>query len=312
MKKISVLIPCYNEHDNVVPMSEAVVKIFSEELSSYDYEIIFIDNNSNDGTRELLRSICSVNKKIKAIFNARNFGAMNSQYYGIMQTEGDCTILIYCDFQEPVDMLPVMVHEWEKGAEIVVMQKTQSKENKLMYFIRTCYYRLMKKFSDVEQYEHFDGFGLYDKKFVQLLRDIKDPKPYLRGTVAELGSRIKVITYTQNKRRAGKSSYNFMRLYDVAMTGLTSYTRAGLRAATLLGFITAFFSTFAGIFYLIQKILFWDTFTMGMGGLVTGMFFIGAVILIFLGLMGEYIISINQRLMNRPLVIEEERINFHE
>ena len=310
MKKISILIPCFNEHDNVVPMYEAVTKLMNESLSRYDYELLFIDNASTDGTRELLRGICSNDHRVRAILNARNFGMFNSQYHGMLQTSGDCTIMLYCDFQEPLELIPEMVRAWEEGSRIVVMQKTHSRENRLMYFVRTCYYKLMKNFSDVEQIEHFTGFGLYDKTFIQLMRDLKDPAPFLRGIVAEFGYKIKIIHYTQQRRRAGRTHFNFLALYDAAMYGFTAYTKFGLRAATLLGFITGIGSTFAGLVYLVAKILWWDKFSVGIAPIVTGMFFLGAVILIFLGLMGEYIISINRRLMNRPLVIEEERINF--
>lgn len=310
MKKISILIACYNEKDNVVPMSEAVVDVLTTKLSDYDYEIIFIDNDSTDGTRELLRKICAGNPKIKAILNARNFGALNSGYYGLLQTTGDCTICLVCDFQDPVELVPDMVKAWEDGAKIVVMQKTHSEENRFMYFIRSCYYKLMKNFSEINQIEHFTGFGLYDKSFVQVLRDLKDPVPFLRGIVAELGYKIKIIPYTQAKRRTGKSHYNFLSYYDTAMISITAYTKFGLRAATLFGFVAGIASMGIAFAYLVAKLIWWDVFTMGVAPIVVGMFFLGSVILIFLGLMGEYIISINHRLMNRPLVIEEERINF--
>ena len=310
MKKISILIPCYNEHDNVIPMHDAVVRLMNESLSSYDYEIVFIDNCSNDGTRELLRKLCTQDKKVRAILNARNFGMFSSQYYGILQTEGDCTVMLYCDFQEPVEMIPKFVKAWEEGSKIVVMQKTHSMENKIMYFIRTCYYKLMKEFSDFEQIEHFTGFGLYDREFVQLLRGLRDPVPFLRGIVAELGYKIKIIPYTQQKRKAGKTHFNFLSLYDSAMLGFTAYTKFGLRAASLMGFVIGIGSLCTGLFYLVMKILLWDKFSVGIAPIVIGMFFLGSVIMIFLGLMGEYILSINRRLMNRPLVIEEERINF--
>ena len=231
MKTISVVIPCFNEEENVVPISEAVIEIFNKELPDYDYEIIFIDNDSQDKTRELLRELCGKNPKIKAIFNAKNFGQFKSPYYGLLQVTGDCGILVAADFQDPVEMIPKFVKEWEKGYKIVSGIKTSSKENKIMYFLRTCYYKMIKKLSDVEQIEHFTGFGLYDKKFIQVLRDLDDPTPFLRGIVAELGYRRKDIPYEQPKRKAGKSSNNFYRLYDAAMLSITSYTKAGLRLA---------------------------------------------------------------------------------
>ena len=188
MKKVSILIPCYNEEENVVPMSEAIVNLFEKELTQYDYELMFIDNDSNDGTRALLRNICAQNPKIKAIFNAKNFGQFNSPYYGILQTTGDCTISMVCDFQDPIELIPRYLEEWEKGYKIVIGIKTSSKENKIMYHLRSLYYKLIKKFSNVEQIEHFTGSGLYDRDFVKVLRDLNDPTPFLRGIVAELGA----------------------------------------------------------------------------------------------------------------------------
>ena len=311
MKKISIMIPCYNEEENVVPISEAVVRELTDSLPEYDYEILFIDNDSKDNTRPLLREICKNNPKIKAIFNVKNFGQFNSPYYGMLQTTGDCTICMCCDFQDPVEMIPKLVHEWENGYKIVCAIKTTSKENKIMRFLRTCYYKLIRKMSDVEQIEHFTGFGLYDKSFIEVLRNLKDPSPFLRGIVAELGYRRKNIPYEQAKRRAGKTHNNFYTLYDAAMLSFTSYTKIGLRLATFCGIGVGFVSFLVGMVYLILKLIMWDNFPMGMAPVLIGMCFLGSVQLFFIGLLGEYVLNINTRVMNRPLVIEEERINFN-
>ena len=310
MKKVSILIPCYNEEDNVIPMSEAIVNLFTTQLTQYDYELVFIDNDSKDTTRPKLRKICEKNPHIKAIFNAKNFGQFNSPYYGILQTTGDCTISMVCDFQDPIELIPRYLEEWEKGYNIVIGIKTSSKENKLVYGLRTLYYKIIKKFSDVEQIEHFTGSGLYDKEFVQVLRDLKDPTPFLRGIVAELGYKRKEIPYEQPKRRAGKTHNNFFTLYDAAMLSITSYTKVGLRACTFLGMICGTISALIGLIYLILKLLFWNRFAAGMAPILIGMFFLGSLQLFFIGFIGEYISSINRRVMNRPLVVEEERINF--
>lgn len=312
MKKISILIPCYNEEENVVPMSEAIVNLFTKELTQYDYELLFIDNDSSDNTRPLLRQICAKNPKIKAIFNAKNFGQFNSPYYGILQTTGDCTISMVCDFQDPIELIPQYLAEWENGYKIVIGIKSSSKENPIMYHLRSFYYRIIKKFSNTEQIEHFTGSGLYDKEFVQVLRDLKDPTPFLRGIVAELGYKRKEIEYEQPQRRAGKTHNNFMSLYDAAMLSFTSYTKIGLRLATFLGIGCGAISFVIGVFYLISKLIYWDNFSAGIAPITIGMFFLGSVQLFFLGFLGEYIMSINQRVMNRPLVVEEERINFDE
>lgn len=312
MKKVSILIPCYNEEENVVPMSEAIVELFTTQLPQYDYELLFIDNDSHDNTRPLLRQICAKNPKIKAIFNAKNFGQFNSPYYGILQTTGDCVISMVCDFQDPLELIPQYLQEWENGYKIVIGIKTSSKENKLVYFLRSIYYKMIKKFSNVEQIEHFTGSGLYDREFVEVLRNLKDPTPFLRGIVAELGYKRKEIPYEQPQRRAGKTHNNWYSLYDAAMLSFTSYTKIGLRLATFIGIFVGALSFIIAIVYLIMKLVFWDTFTAGMAPVIIGMFFLGSVQLFFLGFMGEYILSMNQRIMNRPLVIEEERINFDE
>ena len=312
MKKISVLIPCYNEAENVGPISRAVTEILEKELPQYDYELVFIDNDSTDGTRDIIRGLCADNPRIRAILNARNFGQFNSPYYGMLQVTGDCVIEMVADFQDPVEMIPKYIHEWEKGYKIVIGIKTSSKENRLMYWLRSCYYKTIKKLSDVEQIEHFTGSGLYDREFIEVLRNLDDPTPFLRGIVAELGYRRKEIPYEQPRRRAGKTHNNFYRLYDAAMLSVTSYTKAGLRLATIFGSICAVVSMLIAMVYLVMKLIWWDRFPAGMAPMLIGMLFLGSVQLFFIGFLGEYIMSINQRVMKRPLVIEEERINFNE
>ncbi len=309
-KKVSVLIPCYNEEENVVPMSNAIKDMFEKNLPQYDYELLFIDNDSSDNTRPLLREICARNKHVKAIFNAKNFGQFNSPYHGMLQTTGDCVISMVCDFQDPVELIPKYLAAWEEGFKIVIGIKTASKENKLMYALRSMYYSFVKKFSDVEQIQHFTGSGLYDREFIEVLRNLNDPTPFLRGIVAELGFQRKEIEYEQPKRRAGKTHNNFYTLYDAAMLSITSYTKIGLRLCTFLGVFISFVSIAIGIVYLILKLTNWYGFEAGMAPMIIIMSFMGAVQLFSIGFMGEYIMSMNKRIMNRPLVVEEERINF--
>ena len=310
-KKVSIMIPSYNEEDNIQAITQAVVKQM-EDLPQYDYEIVCIDNCSKDRTRELLRDICAKNPKIKAIFNVKNFGQFNSPYYGLCQTTGDCAISICADFQDPVEMIPEFLKYWEEGYQIVYGVKTASKESKLMYWLRGLYYKLIHKYSSVEMIEQFTGFGLYDKSFLDVMRNLNDPTPFIRGIVAELGGKRKAIPYEQPKRRAGKTHNNWYSLYDAAMLSFTSYTKIGLRLATFIGSGIALISFVFALVYLILKLLNWDNFNAGMAPVLIGMFFLGAVQLVFLGIIGEYILSINQRSMNRPLVVEEERINFDE
>jgi len=310
--KISIVIPTFNEEENVKPLSEAIISEMEKNLSNYSFEILFIDNDSTDKTREIIQQIASNDKRVKAIFNAKNFGQFNSPYYGLCQTSGDCTILMCADFQDPVEMIPTLIKEWEKGYKIVSAIKTTSRENPVMRFLRTCYYKLIKKMSDVEQIEHFTGFGLYDKSFIDVLRKLEDPTPFLRGIVAELGFRRKEIPYEQQKRRAGKTHNNWYTLYDAAMLSFTSYTKIGMRVATIIGFITSFLSILIALIYFVLKLIYWDSFPMGNAPVLIGVFLLGGIQLFFIGLLGEYIMAINSRVMNRPLVIEETRLNFDE
>ena len=283
--------------------------------ASYNTHVIYLRKTSyreKDNTRLLLRSICTKNKHVKAIFNARNFGQFNSPYYGLLQTTGDCTIAMVCDFQDPIELIPQYLQEWENGYKIVIGIKKSSKENLIMYKLRSIYYKVIKKFSDIEQIEHFTGSGLYDKEFVSILKNLNDQTPFMRGIVAELGYKRKEIPYEQPKRRAGKTHNNFYSLYDAAMLSFTSYTKIGLRMATFMGVGIGIASVVIGIVYLVLKLIYWDRFVAGMTPILIGIFFLGAVQLFFLGFMGEYILTINQRIMNRPLVIEEERINFED
>ena len=314
MKTISIMIPCYNEIENVEAMADAVREMLKKDLSSYDYEIVFIDNASTDGTREKLEEICAKDKKVKAIFNVTNFGQFNSPFHGLCQTTGDCTVSMCCDFQDPVELVPQLVAEWEKGHRVVSCIKTKSRENPLIYLFRSIYYKMIKNMSDVKMIEHFTGFGLYDRSFIKLLKELDDPIPFLRGIVAEYGGgfNMKEVSYTQPKRRAGKTHNNFYSLYDAAMLSFTSYTKVGLRLATFLGFFTSAVSFVIAIVYFILKLLHWNSMSMGMAPVMIGVFLLGGIQIFFIGLIGEYILNINTRVIHRPVVVEERRLNFDE
>ncbi len=306
-KKISVLVPCYNEEENVIPISEAIISEI-EKLQKYDYELIFIDNCSQDTTREKLRSLCEKNKNIKAIFNARNYGQFNSPYYGYLQTQGDVMITLCCDFQDPPEMIPKMIKEWENGAKIVCCVKKTSKENKVIRFLRTIYYKMIKKMSEVEQIEHFTGFGLYDKSFVDVLRNLDEPAPFIRGIVAELGFKKVEIPYEQAKRRAGKTSNNFNRLYDAAMLSFTTYTKTPIRFFTFFGLMLFVLST---IGLIASSVLFGLVhFNFIIGILISAMGIFSSIGYIAISLVGEYVMNVKTKVTKRPLVIEECRINF--
>ena len=310
-KLISVVVPTYNEQENVVPLTDTLVKIFTEELPEYNYEFIFIDNHSKDNTKALIRQICSENPNVKAIFNARNFGQMRSPVYGFKQAYGDCVVRLNADFQDPPSLIPTFVREWEKGHKIVIGIKEKTEEGFFMAFVRRQYYKFLRKITDIGHIENFTGFGLFDKAFVDVVRNIHDPMPYFRGMVAEFGFEYKTILYQRPNRRAGKSKNHFYTLYDLAMIGITSYSKVMLRLASFLGFIIGGLSFLVALVYFIMKLVHWDWFRSGIAPLVIGVFFLGGVQLFFIGLLGEYVLAINSRVLDRPLVVEEERLNFN-
>ena len=312
MKTISILVPTYNEEENIPLVYSRVISVMEEKLSQYKFELVFADNASTDQSRVLIQNLCRKDKRVKAIFNAKNFGYSRSHFYGLTQMTGDAVMLVHADLQNPPELIPQFVEKWERGAKVIIGIKNRSKENGFVYFIRGIYYKLMKHMSEVEQIEHFTDFELLDKSFIQVLRDIDDPVPYLRGIVSELGFGMEKIYYTQDKREHGKSYANFFKLYDFAMLGITSYSKTLMRMATFIG------SGLAGICFIIalatfiKKILYWESFSVGAAATTIGVFFLGAVQLFFIGILGEYILSINSRVIKRPLVIEECRINFEE
>jgi glycosyltransferase involved in cell wall biosynthesis len=310
VRVISILIPTYNEENNIVEIYNRIINIFATKLVSYKYELLFIDNDSLDDSRKIIADLALNDKGVKAIFNARNFGWVRSSYYGLINTTGDASVFLAADMQEPPELIPDFVAEWEQGAKIVIGIKNKSKENKMVYFFRTIYYKVIGKIAEIDQIEHFTGFGLYDKSFIDVLRDLNDPNPYLRGIVTELGYKHKRIYYEQETRKAGKSKFNFLKLYDVAMLGITAHSKIGVRIVSILGFIFAAISLLIGLFYFVYKLIFWDSFMPGIAPVVIGVFFMGSLQLFFIGVIGEYVLNINTKVMNRPLVIEEQRINF--
>lgn len=279
-------------------------------VSKYNYEIVFIDNGSTDKSRDMIRELCKEDRRVKAIFNAKNFGYSRSHFYGLTQMTGDAVVLVHADLQNPPELIPKFVEKWENGAKVVIGIKNKSRENGIVYFVRGIYYKLMKHMSEVEQIEHFTDFELLDQSFIQVLKTIDDPLPYLRGIVSEMGFGMEKIYYTQDKRTHGKSHANFFKLYDFAMLGITSYSKALMRMSTFVGIGLGGICTLVAFVTFIKKLLNWDSFSAGAAATVIGIFFLGAVQLFFLGILGEYILSINARVIRRPLVIEERRTNF--
>jgi len=310
-KMISIFTPCYNEEENVRELYLQVREVL-EKLGKYDYEHIFIDNASRDNTVKLLKEIAGQDPRVKILVNTRNFGAIRSGYYGLTQGCGDAVIAIASDLQDPPSMIPTFIGKWEEGYKVVKGVKVVSKENPIMYVIRGFYYNLLSMLSDVDQSKHFTGFGLYDKKVIDALRNVDDPYPYFRGILSELGFESIEIPYVQEKRKRGKTSYNFFDLYDTAILGITSHSRIPLRVAAFSGFIMSFLSLAIAIGYLIAKLIFWPMFPFGLAPIIISVFFFSSVQLFFIGVLGEYIGLIHIRSLKRPLVVVKERVNFRD
>lgn len=309
MKHISIMTPCYNEEENVREVYRQVKDVFAG-LSGYTYEHIFIDNASKDKTVLILKEIAKEDKNVKIIVNARNFGHIRSPFHALLLANGDAVISIVADLQDPPPMIVDFIKKWEEGYKIVVGVKKQSEESPIMFRIRKGYYKFIGKLSEIEMIKDFTGFGLYDKKVIEILREINDPYPYFRGLIAEIGFEAAKIEYTQPARKWGITKNNFYTLYDMAMLGLTNHSKVPLRLATMLGFAMSLLSLLVAFGYFIYKLVFWESFTLGVAPIVIGLFFFSSVQLFFLGIVGEYIGSIYTQVLKRPLVIEKERINF--
>jgi len=307
--RISVVTPCYNEEENVELLYEKVKDVFNE-LKEYDYEHIFIDNASTDSTVKILKSIASKDKNLKLIVNSRNFGQVRSPFYGLLQAQGDAVISLASDFQDPPEMIKDFITKWREGFKIVVGAKKQSKESRFMFAIRRSFYSFINLISEIDLLKDFSGFGLYDRKIIEVFRKINDPYPYLRGLICDIGFEVAIINYVQPARQKGRTKNNFYSLYDVAMLGITNHSKLPLRLATIVGFIVACSSFLLALVYFIYKLIFWQNFTVGTAPVVIGIFFFSAVQLFFIGIIGEYIGSIHTQVLGRPLVIEKERVNF--
>ncbi|BBN58993.1 glycosyltransferase family 2 protein [Hydrogenovibrio marinus] len=309
-KKISIVTPCYNEEANVKELYEQVKNVISSELPSYDYEHIFIDNASTDKTGDVLKEIASTDKKLKIIINSRNFGHIRSPVYGLTQASGDVVFLVVADLQDPPSLIPKFIAEYENGYNIVLGVKQSSSENKLMYKLREFYYSVLHKMSEVEIFKNFTGFGLYDRKSINALKSIRDPYPFFRGMVAEVGFRVKKIQYDQPVRVRGITKNNFYTLYDIGILGLINNSKVMLRMAIFVSVMIGTISFLIGVVYLVMKIVYWDQMPVGVAPLVIGGSFAFSVLLFFIGILGEYIGQIYTQVLDRPLVFEQERINF--
>ena len=310
MKRISIVTPCYNEEENVEDLHAQIVQVMSE-LPGYEFEHIYVDNASTEGTVPILRRLAATDSRLKVILNARNFGHIRSPFHGILQAYGDAVICMSSDLQDPPGLIKEFVRKWEEGYKAVMGVKTRSEETRLLFMLRKLYYRVLGKLSDVPLVGNFTGFALYDQEVVQILRKIDDPYPYIRGLIADIGFEAAKVEFLQPTRKRGITKNNLYTLYDMAMLGFVYNTRKPLRLATMVGFLTAAISFLAGLFYFVYKLIYWHSFEVGLAPLVVGIFFFGGIQLIFLGIVAEYVGAIYTQVLHRPLVIEKERINFN-
>lgn len=312
MKKISIVTPCYNEEENVEELYNQVKSQFMQLSDKYMYEHIFIDNASTDNTVAELKMIAEKDKNVKIIMNAMNFGHIRSPYYGLCQATGDAAMLMVADLQDPPELIPEFLKQWESGRKVVIGVKNKSKESPIMYAVRGAFYKVIKAISETRQIENFTGFGLYDQSFIKLLRSVNDPYPYMRGLVAEYGGDLGEVYYTQPKRFAGKTHQSFYSLYDMAMLGFVNHSKVPLRLASILGFISSIVSLLVAVVYFVYKLVYWEEFQLGLAPIIVGFFFFCSIQLFFLGIVGEYVGNILTQVRHRPLVIEKGRINFEE
>lgn len=310
MKKISIVTGCYNEEENIPLLYKQIVETMRGMSDRYCYEIIIADNASTDKTPQILKTLAEKDPNFKVIFNARNFGPDRSGYNATMQAYGDAVVTMAADLQNPPAMIKEFIEKWEQGYKIVMTVKSSSKEPFVVYFLRSIYYTVLARLSDVKLVSHFTGFGLYDRQVIEILRNLEDPYPYFRGLIADIGFEPAIIKFTQPARIHGKSKSNLLYLYEEAMLGLTSYTKVPLRLATIIGFIAALISFLIGMFYLVYKLIFWSSFSLGIAPVGIGLFFFASIQLIFLGIIGEYISMIYIHVLKRPWVYEKERLNF--
>lgn len=309
MKTISIVTPGYNESENIRELYSRIREVM-QQFPHLKLEHIFIDNDSSDDSVAKLRALAAGDPSLKVIVNARNFGHIRSPYHGILQASGDAVVLMASDLQDPPELVAEFIREWEKGTAICIAVKQTSDENPIMFRIRKAYYRLLTSVSESPQIENFTGFGLYDRRVIDQMRKFKDPYPFFRGIIAEIGFKRREFPFRQPNRSRGFTKNNFLTLYDIGMLGIINYSKLPLRIATFLGFTIAGLSFLVGFTYLIYKLLYWDNFDVGVAPVVLGIFFLGAVQLVFLGIVGEYIGAIYTQVKDRPLVIEAERIGF--
>ena len=307
--RISIVTPCYNEEENIEELYQRIVAVI-ERISGYDFVLLFIDNHSTDDTVIKIKQLTSLDKRVRLIVNTRNFGHIRSPYHGILNGGGAATIYLASDLQDPPELIPEFIRYWKEGFKVVYAAKPMINASPVYAFLRKMYYRILDMVSDAPLVKNITGFGIYDREVVDTVRKIADPYPYLRGLISELGFSTKLIFYEEPRRKRGISKSNVYSLYDIAMLGLVSHSKVPLRLAAFAGFVIGLLSLASAALYAILKVIFWDTFPLGIAPLIIVIFFLFGMMFLFIGLLGEYVASIHTYVQRRPVVIEQERVNF--
>jgi glycosyltransferase involved in cell wall biosynthesis len=306
-RHIGLVLPCYNEESNVEELYERLTQVFAG-LPQYTCEMLFIDNSSTDGTADKIKTLITRDPRVRLIVNARNFGHIRSPFHGMLESAGDCVIGMCTDLQDPPELIPQFLEQWERGASMVLGRKKTSQESPAFFALRGFYYKLARAMAEVPLLEHVTGFGLYDRRVIEIMRDFDDPYPYGRGMIAEIGLPYVTIPYDQPLRKRGVTKNNFYTLFDLALLGITSHSKVPLRMATIAGFLLSGLSLLVAIGFLVLKLTAWYSFPAGYAPAVIGIFFLGSVQIFLIGLLGEYVGAVLTRVRKRPLVVERERL----
>ena len=311
-KLISVVTPCFNEVETVADCYTTVRAIFESQLPGYDYEHIFCDNASTDGTDAILMSLAAQDPRVKVILNARNFGPGPSCFNGILSSTGDAVfVFVPADMQDPPELFPDFVRRWEEGYKIVYGVRKKRQESALMSRARKLYYRAASRLAEIDLRPDVGDFQLVDRVVIEALRRFDDYNPYLRGMIVHCGFKSTGIEYTWKARPKGFSKSNLYHLIDTGLNGMLSFTKAPLRLCLFLGVFLAIFSLLAALVNFIGGLIFYrELAPPGIVTLIVALFFFSGVQLFFMGILGEYILAIHSQVRRKPPVVERGRINF--
>ena len=302
MSLISIITPTFNEVENIEKLSLKIKEVCYE--NNINYEQIIIDNDSNDGTVEVIKKLTTKYKNIKAIINQSNFGHIKSPHYALLQSQSDASIVMMSDFQSPPELIVNYYNKWISGSKVVLGRRKQVSDRFFLKIIKFFYYNFICRISNHKMEKNVTGEGLYDKSVIDILRSIKDPYPYIRGLIFELGFKIDFVDFDQPIRNSGISKNNLYTLFDIGLLGVVKHSNILLRFMILFGFFFGAISLLIAIGFFFYKILFWDSFQLGLAPILIGFFGLTAIQIMIIGLIGEYISTVLTFSKNLPLKLK--------